>query len=165
MPLLVHTVISGGEQGADVAGIRAAKRLGLKTGGYAPRGWTTLDGPAPWLKDYGLVEHSSPGYAPRTAANVRAADATVRFASNFASSGERCTRAAIIRFAKPHHDVQFVPSLPPTFLDEARINDFRAFLTAHNVRILNVAGNSEITSPGIGAFVEAFLVRALGGSP
>ena len=35
--------------------------------------------------------------------------------------------------------------------------DVAAWLKANGVRVLNVAGNAEHTSPGIGAFVAAFL--------
>ena len=48
------TVISGGQTGVDQAALRAARSCGIPTGGWAPRGWLTEDGPAPWLADYGL---------------------------------------------------------------------------------------------------------------
>jgi hypothetical protein len=34
----------------------AARACGIPTGRWAPRGWLTEAGPAPWLADWGLVE-------------------------------------------------------------------------------------------------------------
>src|SRR5262245_63695480 len=72
-------VISGGQTGVDRAARRAARAAGIPTGGWAPRGWQTEDGPAPWLgsDDWGLKEWSAPGYAARTRRNVEDADATL----------------------------------------------------------------------------------------
>jgi len=76
---MLTRVISGGQTGADQAGLRAARSAGIPTGGTAPKGWETEDGPAPWLAEWGLVECNRPGYPARTEANVRAADATIIF--------------------------------------------------------------------------------------
>jgi hypothetical protein len=53
---MIERVISGGQTGADQGGLRAAQACGIPTGGWAPRGWLTEAGPAPWLADWGLVE-------------------------------------------------------------------------------------------------------------
>lgn len=161
LPELV-ALISGGQTGIDQAALRAAVKLGLATGGYAPLGFRTLDGPRPDLgTEYGLVECWSANYASRTARNVFAADATIRIASNFDSNGERCTLKAIERYRKPHFDIR-VEHLysDPHFL--VAIPELILFLAHHRVRILNVAGNSEQTAPGIGQAAEYFLILALG---
>jgi Circularly permutated YpsA SLOG family len=51
---MIELVISGGQTGADQAGLRAARASGIRCGGMAPKGWLTEAGPAPWLADYGL---------------------------------------------------------------------------------------------------------------
>ena len=103
------TIISGGQTGADQAGLHAARRAGLPTGGTAPRLWMTEDGPAPWLADFGLVECELPKgdppadldspagrrwvstlYPPRTLANAAAAGLTITF-GNAHSAGSRLT--------------------------------------------------------------------------
>ena len=151
-------VISGGQTGVDAAALRAARRLGLQTGGWAPRGWRTLDGPAPWLADYGLREHASDKYPPRTEANVRMADVTVRVARSFSTSGERCTLAAILKWRKLYLDIPVAGgAIAPDCAGK-----LRDFLRGRGV--VNFAGNSEETSPGIGAVVEEFLFGALGGA-
>jgi len=63
---MLKNIVSGGQTGADQAGLRAAKAAGIETGGWAPHGWTTEKGPAPWLADYGLAECPIPGYPART---------------------------------------------------------------------------------------------------
>ena len=41
---MLRKVISGGQTGADRAGLQAAKSSGIKTGGYMPKGFLALDG-------------------------------------------------------------------------------------------------------------------------
>ena len=78
-------VISGGQTGADLGGLIAARAFSLRTGGWMPMGFLTLDGPQPDLaKLYGLQEHSSASYPPRTRRNVQQSDATIRFAQPLA---------------------------------------------------------------------------------
>ena len=69
-------VISGGQTGVDQAALRAARALGIPTGGWAPRGRATEDGPAPWLADLGPAECAWPGYPPRAKADARDSDGT-----------------------------------------------------------------------------------------
>ena len=57
---MITKVISGGQTGADRAGLFAARKFAIETGGYAPRGWLTESGTAPWLADYGLTECQYP---------------------------------------------------------------------------------------------------------
>src|SRR4030095_556414 len=71
-------IISGGQSGADQGGLRAARDLGIPTGGTAPRGWHTETGSQEsLLKSFGLVESREPGYPARTRQNVQDADGTL----------------------------------------------------------------------------------------
>lgn len=143
-------VISGGQNGADQAGLRAAKACGLETGGWLPRGCITLDGPRPDLmEEYGMQEHTSARYPPRTEANVRDSDGTLRFVRTFSSAGEKCTLKAIRWYNKPHLDIHI--QHPPTKEEVA------SWLKDNNIKVLNIAGNSEETAPGIGEWVYGFL--------
>ena len=147
---MLEKICSGGQNGADQAGLRAAKSVGLKTGGWIPNNCKTLDGPRfDLLLEFGLTEHASPLYPPRTEANVCTSDATIRFASNFNSAGERCTKRAIKWFKKPYLDVDINDPLP--------IEEVVKWIKDNDFKILNIAGNSEDTSPGIGKFVEDYL--------
>jgi hypothetical protein len=149
---MLEKVISGGQTGADIAGIKAAKAAGLKTGGTMPKNFKTLDGDRPeFAKLYGMQEHSSPSYPPRTFKNVYDSDGTVRFAVNWNSSGEICTLNAIRKAKKPYFDVDVIGNTQPA--------DLVIWIKDNNIRVLNVAGNSEKTFNGIEEFVLAFLTE------
>lgn len=167
---MIERIISGGQNGVDQAALRAARAVGIATGGWAPRGWMTLDGSAPWLADYGLREHVAPGYPPRTEANVRDSDAALRMAVDFESPGERCTLRMIDRHKKPCADVLLVvdrthggyrvvsivvDGVQLPFFD---VRGYKALVTwVRRYRVINVAGNSERTASGIGATAESLL--------
>lgn len=155
--MILEQVISGGQIGADIAALKAAKQFGIKTGGWAPKDFRTRDGNNPALGTvYGLNEHHSILYPPRTDANVVMADGTIRFAHDFNSPGERCTFKALARWQQPFIDIE----LRGNSLTGWHCSDARAFWWAanwivdNNIKILNVAGNAD---PSIESFVEEYL--------
>lgn len=81
-------IISGGQTGADTGALLAARDLGIKTGGWAPKGYLTEDGPNWELKKLGLVQHSSANYPPRTRMNCADSDLTVIF-GDITSAGSK----------------------------------------------------------------------------
>src|SRR4051812_1899239 len=98
---MLDRVISGGQTGADQAGWRAARRFGLPTGGWMPKGFLTEDGPCPGFKaSYGAAEMPTASDPARTYANVRDSDATVWFGTR-SSPGARATFAACRGLDKP----------------------------------------------------------------
>lgn len=132
-----------------------------------PRGFRTLVGPRPdWARQFGLSEHRSDKYPPRTYENVRLADITIRVAVDFASSGERCTMGAIERYGRPYCDVQVRRVARGYCVDEELV-----FAAADKIRELaaaiglpafvNFAGNSERAAPGIEAFAEGVVKMIL----
>jgi hypothetical protein len=131
-------VISGGQCGADQAGLYVAKRFGLETGGVMPKGYTTLDGSGALIaKEYGLTENSTDSYAARTYQNVKDSHGTVRLAGNFSSKGEICTLNAIKKYNKPYFDVDLTDPPP--------IQEFIQWIENNKIVVLNVAGNSANT--------------------
>lgn len=149
---MLERVISGGQTGADRGALVAAKAAGIPTGGWMPRGFLALDGCHPEFAElYGIQEHTSDRYPPRTALNVKESDATFRFATNWDSPGEQLTLSMCERYGKRNLDVTPGGTLTPA--------DAAAWLVANCVRVLNVAGNTERTSPGIEAFVVAFMTE------
>lgn len=156
--MLLEQVISGFQTGADIAGIEAARKCGLRTGGFIPKGFKTLEGPKPqYARLYGAIEHSSSNYAERTWDNVHNSDATIRFAKLWKSPGEICTLQAIRNWRRPSFDVDVPLSNNKTY-GEPLENIVIDFLLRNNVRVLNIAGNSEETCPGIFEEVKTFLV-------
>jgi hypothetical protein len=140
-------VISGGQTGADRAGLEVAKQLGYETGGTVPRGYKTSKGPDPTLKEFGVVEHSSDRYPPRTIKNVRDGDGTVWF-GNKETSGGKLTIGTARRMAKP-------------LIINPTAEELRLWIMDHNISVLNVAGDRETNSPGTQTTVEKILAQAL----
>lgn len=150
----IEKIISGGQTGADLGGLVAARRLGIPTGGWAPKGYRTEKGPQPILADYGLVETEEADYTARTKRNILDADATLVFASNSRSAGTRQTLWLAQKHGKP-------VSGPINPFGAAAVDETLAFLRKHRPRILNVAGNRESRAPGITAQVAKVLVQAI----
>lgn len=137
----LRKIISGAQTGADIAGLEVAKRSGFETGGMMPFGYKALDGNHPEYKElYGVTCHRSSSYVPRTRANVRDSDGTIRLAYDFSSKGEICTLTAIHDYKRPHFDIDL--SNPPP------ISEVVEWLDKNAIETLNVAGNSEQTAVG-----------------
>jgi hypothetical protein len=97
MKLRIH---SGGQTGADLAGLWVARSLGIPTGGVAPQDYKTQIGDQPNLgKLFGLRAIAG-GYRTRTIQNVRDSDVTLIFARNMSSPGTVLTKNACTRLSK-----------------------------------------------------------------
>lgn len=148
--MLLRLVISGGQTGADRAALAAARSAGIPTGGWMPRGFLAHDGEhSEFAERYGLRETASARYQQRTARNVKESDATLRFATDWDSPGEVLTLAMCRKYDKPHLDVTPGDGQTPA--------DVAAWIVENRVRVLNVAGNAERTSPGIQERAAEFL--------
>jgi len=130
-------IISGGQTGADLAGLRIAKDLNFKTSGWAPKDFMTSDGPQKSLHESYNLKESSSSYKGRTWENVRDSNATIRLAVNFETPGEKCTMDAINHFKKPWIDIDL--------LNPKEIQEVIEFLVLVKPSILNIAGNTQNT--------------------
>lgn len=149
------TIVSGGQNGVDQAALFAAKELGVTTGGWMPRNWVTLDGAKPhFARTYGMKEADKSGYAYRTKLNVRDSDVTIRFATDFSSHGEVCTWNAAKACKKFVIDFKV-----PEDLTNDNLEKLVECIRAESFYILNIAGNSEKTSPGINKLISPFLEK------
>jgi hypothetical protein len=152
----VQTIISGGQTGADQGALAAARELGLNTGGVAPSGWLTENGPQEiLLRGYGLRECPEPGYPARTRANVVQSDGTL-IAGSFQTGGSALTAHLARDLGKPLFTVALTESL-----SHETVSQCREWLSRYAIGILNVAGNRESQSPGIGEFTRYFLITTL----
>ena len=147
-------IVSGGQTGADLGGLLAGKAAGLETGGWMPKGFLTEIGYKPDMEiSFGVLEHISPKYPPRTYCNVRDSDGTIRFAVDFSSRGEICTFNAIKQYKKPYIDVD-INNLKP-------VTDIVNWLKENNIQTLNVSGNKESTHPGMCEIVKNYLLEVI----
>jgi hypothetical protein len=160
-PLALTTVISGGQTGADIAAVRAAQQLKLKTGGHVPLFYET------WrMHKYGFVKINKPvdgtemsagdQFALRSRLNVDNSDGTLAFRTH-ASVGTDKTIAYALR--KKWEYPAYLRSknigvvLPPTtykplllianLKKEGIEQEIREWLQRHNIRVLNVAGHRD----------------------
>jgi len=144
-------VMSGGQTGADIAGLRAAHKAGIETGGWAPKGFITEAGPRAFLgKLYGLKEHRK-GYHHRTIANVLDSDMTIIVAQSW-SPGSTLTREACFKHKRPVFHVHTTD-----FDDKRSKEEVLRWILPRPHEVINIAGNRESVSPGIEKAATEFL--------
>lgn len=143
--IVLTKVISGGQIGVDLAALKAAKYMGIETGGTCERHYSTLDG-ADWgeaiAKEYGLVPARAGGYPARTEANVRSSDCTVRLAINFRTYGEQCTLKYIQKHSKPYVDIQINKTGDYQY-DFPHHRALSHWLIQGRYNVVNFAGNAQ----------------------
>ena len=144
-------IISGGQTGADQGGLEAGRLLGIPTGGTAPVGFITDEGPNLDLISYGLVPGPpDPRVFPlRTIKNVKDSDGTVWF-GNPNSPGGRLTLNTCKRVGRP-----YIVNPSP--------QDLSRWVSNNHIKVMNVAGNRERKSPGIKQRVIKILSEAFEG--
>ncbi|GAB3794705.1 hypothetical protein GCM10028819_09270 [Spirosoma humi] len=121
----LQRVISGGQTGIDQLGLEVARSLGIPTGGMAPKGYLTENGPDERLRDvYNLTEHPSASYPPRT--NVQQSDGTVLL--GLIAGGTKLTLDSCEKEGKP-------------YLVNPTAEAFRTWLIDYKIKVLNVAGS------------------------
>ena len=151
----IRLVVSGGQSGAAEAALAAAKRLGIPTAGYMPKGFRTETGSRPDLaRTYGLEECSSAEYSNRARRNVLIADGTLIF-SRVRSEGAEYTAQFAQLNAKPYLII------PPTMTVEEASEHVHAWLLANHIAILNVGGSRISQAPTVATFVSEVLEGAL----
>ena len=133
--LPLKQIISGGQVGADEAGLRIGKALGIPTGGTMPPNYIRGGKSDPGFAErFGLTEGTKGKYKnifpERTRQNILNSDGTIIFSkTNPNSPGTKLTK----KFAK---DLKKPFLLNPK--NEKAIIDF---IKKNNVEVLNVAGN------------------------
>jgi hypothetical protein len=151
--MTLKKIISGGQTGADRAGLNAAIKLNIPHGGYCPVGRVALDGRIP--DHYNLTEHGK-GYRPRTRKNVQTADGTVIFVGDRLTGGSLVTRNFASQYSKPCAVIYL------SRLDNAEAAVVvRDFIDFHGLRVLNVAGKRADKVADIENRVEKILLVAL----
>jgi hypothetical protein len=138
-------IVSGGQAGADRAGLDWAIEHGIPHGGFCPKGRLAEDGVIP--SQYDLVETPSSEYAERTDANVRATDVTLILILHRMGRGSRLTQQLCERYAKPYLVVDSCTN----------VETVGKFLASRRPRILNIAGSRASDEPSISARVREIL--------
>jgi Circularly permutated YpsA SLOG family len=153
MPVL-RKIISGGQTGADRAGLDFAIEVGLAHGGYVPKGRKAEDGRI--NERYTLVELSSSSYPERTKRNVRESDGTVILSLNDKLSGGSALTLSYAQHAKKpvlhlHNSETGRDPLP------RQVRQLKEFIESNAIEVLNVAGPRESKEPGVYRFALQLL--------
>jgi len=151
---MIQKIVSGGQTGADRAGLDVAIRWGFLHGGWCPKGRNAEDGIIGG--QYQLVETPSANYLQRTEWNVRDSDATVIFTlSSQLSGGSKRTAEFAEKHRKPWiHLAQRSSSYESPALMLQR------FVEENGVHVLNVAGTRGSKEPDVWQFAYETLEAA-----
>jgi hypothetical protein len=146
---LLERVISGGNNGAFLAGLVAAERCGIPTGGTAAKHFQTETGPQYILKTrFGLEQSKGASYPLRTKLNVQNSDLSLIL--NPIPDSPDC----ILTF-------RFCEELKkPCLIFNPYTTDHKmpiAFILEHRPSVVNCAGNRESVSPGLTRFAAEYL--------
>jgi hypothetical protein len=134
-------IVSGGQTGVDRGALDAALEAGGPCGGWCPQGRVAEDGTIP--EKYPLRELPGAGYAERTRRNVSDSDGTLVLSFAKPGRGTALTRRHAKALGKPLLvlDCERVEAA-------AAARAVRAFISAHGIGTLNVAGPRASTHPG-----------------
>ncbi len=135
----LQRIVSGGQTGVDRAALDAAIAFGIPHGGWCPRGRLAEDGAIP--ERYALHETESDEYPVRTLQNVLHSDGTLIVYRVIMMGGTLLTA----NLAREHRK----PCLSLDLTEEINFTEIQAWLTSHQIKVLNVAGPRESSSPGM----------------
>ena len=139
-------VISGGQTGADMGGLRAAKAWGFEIGGYLPEDGRNEDGPVPEEFSKHMIKLPGAGYRERTIKNIETSDITLLFVQDPKRMG--FGSQLTYNQAKKRQKLYVMNGVTPSLLAAAWQDRWE---------VVNVAGNRESSAPGIELRVETFL--------
>nr|VFK32182.1 MAG: Putative molybdenum carrier [Candidatus Kentron sp. MB]VFK34613.1 MAG: Putative molybdenum carrier [Candidatus Kentron sp. MB]VFK76854.1 MAG: Putative molybdenum carrier [Candidatus Kentron sp. MB] len=161
---MLGKLISGGQTGVDQAALRAALRMGLAVGGWCPPGRICEAGEIPRefpLQETPMDRSSRAPDIPRslrTERNVQDSEGTLILAFGSMKSliasdrGTRWTVDCALRLGRPLY-----------FMDIREVeapNRIAEWIKWSDVGMVNVAGPSENTAPGIGALAFEVLLAS-----
>lgn len=155
---MVRKIVSGGQTGADKGALIAAYDNGIATGGVAPKGWKTENGPdLSLITKFKLTESDSADYTVRTLKNVKTTDCTIIFCDK-KSKGSLLTEKYCLENNKPFLVVNTVGI---TEVDLEMIKNFvnKIFTEKDRAIFINVAGNRETKAPGIENRVKEIITK------
>jgi len=164
--MLLNKIISGGQTGADIAGLIAAKKHNIMTGGTAPKNFKTEFGNNQDLdKVYNLIDQGT--YKSRTIQNVKDSDGTIAFIVHKGSGGTSktigyCKYGKWVNYNESSNSDCFRPVLVIDQKDMDIINFQNTknkiinWLIDKKIKILNVAGHRKST-----AFAKPFFTSEL----
>lgn len=154
---MIEKIVSGGQTGADQAGLDVAIELGIPHGGWVPKGRKTEAGRLP--DHYRVKEISSVSYPQRTLMNIIDSDGTLIVSHGKLSGGSALTKALAAKHRRPCLHIN---------LDDLALPDAAAAITnwldAREIRVLNVAGSRASEDPAVYEETKQLLKLVVGQS-
>ena len=153
--MIIRKIISGGQTGADIAGVDAAISCDYPYGGWLPKGRKSLhkNGIVPEKYTHFKVLARG-GYPKRTEQNVIDSDGTVIFTYGKLTRGSSLTKKVALKNKRPwlHIDlnIEHSPAL--------KIKDF---IIDWDINVLNIAGERAKSAPAIYKKVKKILINVL----
>ena len=135
-------MISGGQTGADRAGLDAAMNRRIAYGGWCPKGRRAEDGRIP--DRYPLQETESNEYITRTEKNIVDSDGTIVFTFGKPTGGSALTVKFVKKHKKPYLHIDLNKEK-----GEQTVEKICKWIKDENIHALNIAGSRESKSPGI----------------
>lgn len=165
----VKRVISGGQHGGDMGGLKGARKAGIETGGTAPPGFVQYQrgNQKELLTSYGLVEGEADPYTypKRTMKNVDNSDGTVAILWGPSAGTEKTIGYAQTHKWQAAKESKFDGYKPVLVIKTKNLEEAKAqlsnFLKFYNINVLNVAGHRESSQPGIEDFTEKLIYEVL----
>lgn len=151
-------IVSGGQTGVDRAGLDVALAMGVPHGGWCPKGRRAEDGRIADV--YQLRESDARDYAVRTEQNVMDSDGTLILFRDQVTGGTRLTRNLAVKHRRPQMRIDLQQADSLSQIEIARAEIFK-WLKQHQIRVLNIAGPRESSSPGIHQQALSFLSQVL----
>lgn len=152
----VLKIVSGGQTGADRAGLDAAIELGIPIGGFIPSDRWAEDGPIP-DRYVGLSDSGAADPAVRTRLNVENSDGTVVLTKGRPTGGSALTIKIARELGRPRLHIDLHKLSIASAAERIRL-----WLASFEIEVLNVAGSRESKEPGIYDEVRNVLLEALG---
>jgi hypothetical protein len=148
---MIEKIVSGGQTGADQAGLDVAIHFGLDYGGYLPRGRRTERGSLPF-RYKNMIETDSRDYPTRTILNITNSDGTVVLTFGSPTGGSAFTLRKCLEKFKPslHVSLRYITDTVLIGTDNSRSRDVICkWLTENEINNLNVAGSRLSKFPDI----------------
>jgi len=153
---MIQKIISGGQTGADIAGIDAAIGCNVPYGGWLPKGRKTVNGPlSERYTDFQVMTWG--GYPQRTEQNVIESDGTVIFTYGKLAGGLFLTKRFAVNHNRPwlHIDLDAMREPVTKIID---------WIIEWDIKILNIAGKSGSKAPEIHDQVKGIIRQVLEGT-
>jgi len=131
---MLNKIISGGQTGADRAGLDIALDKGILHGGWIPKGRKTEDGTLP--ERYHLQEMTTTSYPKRTEKNILDSDGTIIISHGNLTGGSLLT----LKLARQHNKPFIHIDLTENSITKSAEHLTR-WIIANEIKTLNVAGS------------------------